>query len=1495
MNSQNNQGDHYVVDGAIFKCQYGSVPCQIAVTTNQKVKAQGKAVVTDKEVNYKVPACTFGNCTMNPNKQAPVCNYANGIWVANTTLKHGANSAITESSKMKCPIYSGEISCVYHGQTQCVSIDDFKCLGLEKLAFSPFATVLKFPDGDKAKKKITPINSVSVSREFIRPNDIVTLHAFKKGNKELTATEFCNWIVTTRKSVNDRENNKSCHLDKMTIYKTVTSPFNIILNEPGVYHLECGSDNMVNYYAGSKSFTPTNTKKTTFDYKKSIGGNNELPFDKNCETIIEVLEHNRILDIELKGEYTVDSQNVSRYFVEKDKEIEIIVTTAVPLIKNERLCLVVNGIQTTNQASPIEDNKYSFKFKTSGFNSHIEKRIDIILKDYTDITSYQIPFNCNLSKSRENEESNCKSLTIKVIDGYVSATISLDEKGERPVKDKIRPNTPIFMEVRPTDKSCSIKDLNKAVWKIKENGITSNFHGNLLWHNFKREGKVEITVDLSQCDVAIKDNKLTHSFTVARNKITGIKKSTPNIFYPNINYRIGLDFLYDDYDKIEDGSFSYLLDGEEKEIDSKEINVIFSKEETGKHYLFISKDVALDLDVKEAQIERWQFVDNNRNKISEVGFDEPFFLDIDVPAWKDLNKKEQTDQVRFCLWDKKSPIKASCLENARIGQNGQAHIKLIISKDDVNVGKREKINIIASLTNPPYTDLKNLSQMPGPNGHWICSNMPISDQISTMLTLTTVPCITGYFSGKSCNPQKSVMKYGDSIYIILSTHNCKEMMDEITVELYENNKVGDDDTLIATYDNLQADEYGKVKIDISDKFADEEAHGNNPNPRLFYFKVRSGADVVYTYPQTQEDVFNMTYRKECDECDTAVVEFDGETHTVTTSDSKAVTKVRSYLWQLKVGKDKQINELNKTLAMMAPVVVGEELRKGEKREEEDCKCPRCHEKWEDLAKRLKEMFPKAKEEDINIIAQTYCDYARRFGMDSCWIKAHFFAQAAVESTGLTEFTENLNYSTKERVKEVFQKPLSNKNNVDQTLNEIFDNVKTPSGEDRKKKLAKLVYGERKDLGNITKEEGWTYRGRGLVQITGKDAYKNVGKILEAFGIDKKNLKCDLVNNPDLVASDIKLATIASMAFFRYKNCNMHVLCNGQNNTYAVTSAVGGFDKAKKQTAFDGKDKDKDGKIIQREKYTRKIFEVDDCKYNVIECKDNCPSYHTFFSGRVEKHIPKGCDESKATHYVYYYHKEDGTVVEICTRTIVRDGLYKLNKPSSSTIPSDSEIKKNDIKTWKYPKPVLQQGQKSGIDGDTIYLMPNGDKIVSGKEGTKKYTKSGNETIELVKIDEGREDGVFEFKEDGVNLYYEIDKAQTVRFYSDPNTFAILIGILAELGSNIGYDIKFRGTGNAEIHGTGYPSVSHRNGTSLDFCYSENKDDSDEVRKIKDIALLKASIKFNCMTRLTGTWNSRKNGREEYSTKPEGDGNHNNHIHLGPFNQKINEPTIIKEN
>ena len=249
--------------------------------------------------------------------------------------------------------------------------------------------------------------------------------------------------------------------------------------------------------------------------------------------------------------------------------------------------------------------------------------------------------------------------------------------------------------------------------------------------------------------------------------------------------------------------------------------------------------------------------------------------------------------------------------------------------------------------------------MKGYDSHWVCSR-------TSPLTLTTETCVTGFFSGKSGNPQKSVMKYGDSIFIMLATHNCKGITDRITVELVENNKAGEaDDTVIAVYDNLEFDNNGKVKIDISEHFKNEDAHGENPNPRLFYFVVKLDGAVIYTYPQSPEDVFNMTFKKkceitatnelqdtpseqkesECEESDTTVITQGEENYSITkgekSNDNGWNKKIRSYLWQLKVGKDKEIQRLNHSLTNIAPVVVGEELKKGEKVEKNtSCFCHR---------------------------------------------------------------------------------------------------------------------------------------------------------------------------------------------------------------------------------------------------------------------------------------------------------------------------------------------------------------------------------------------------------------------------------------------------------------------------------------------------------------------------------------------------------------------------
>lgn len=1522
------KGQQYVVDGAIFKCDCGSAPCQITAISNQKVKAQGKAIVTDKDVTFKLPSAPFVTCSKN-TQTPPTCVYANGIWKTQTTVQQGDQNAIVEKSIMNCPVFGGEIKCIYTGQVQSVSAPELAEFKIETLSNFPLALVVTPPakrQEDKGKK-VSSVYSVSASKEYVRPNEVITLHAFDKGKKELKPTDILNWAVTTRKetkeTVKGKIVSKEC-IDKLTLIKRVCTPFNISFQEPGIYYIEGGSDKIADKYSALKTDQQLVIEK----------GKKKPPFDESCKAVVEVLEKNRIVGIRLKGDY-IKGEDDDTIFLKNSDNLEIIVRTAVDLESHEKLSLLINKHLTKEQAMPLPkyvaqvSNEYSFTLKPSFFNDN-KKTVDITLSEETPYSFNFLPIGT----------FDTKSFTVKEVDSFVSAFVSLDKDGVNQIqKDSyLRPGTTIYLILRPTNKTDKNVDLSKAIWTIKEKYGNSIVRGGSNIHKLTFEGEVTISLDLSNCNTVINANdkgvtQASFSFNVSRNVIKGIVR-TPKVFYPNIDYWINFDMLYK-YDSFKDKEVSFFLDGNEIKAESDSYKVIFDKNQIGTHSIYYSEKGQLEFEVREASIEKWQFVDEHHNKISEVGFDEPFYLEIKVPAWKDIKNEKVLDNVRIFLWDNNvkdpTPIKISALDDARFGKDGNAFIKLSISKQDIKVDGRKKINIIASLINPPYTDVVNLSKMKGYDSHWVCSK-------SSPLTLTTETCVTGFFSGKSGNPQKSVMKYGDSIFIMLATHNCKEITDRIKVELVENNKVGEkDDTVIAVYDNLEFGNNGKVKIDISEHFKNEDVHGDNPNPRLFYFGVKLDDAVIYTYPQSHEDVFNMTFKKkcevtatkelqdspsaeeseqkesECEESDTTVITQGEENYSITkgekSNDNGWNKKIRSYLWQLKVGKDKEIQRLNHSLTNIAPVVVGEELKKGEKNTESGCKCPRCREDAKELEKRLKKMFVNASSDAIKTVAETYCKYQRRFGMDSCWIKAHFFAQVYVESSSLTGKTEDLNYSAKnlfignpnlsyfngkwERCKKYGRISQKKKDG-------IYDDLPADKQKDfheqeaNQREIANLAYATRP--GNEGGEDGWNYRGRGLIQLTAKGTYKEVGKIMKVFGMDKEGFECDLVNNRDLVASDLKLAVVASMAYFHYKNCNMHSLCNGNMNVNEISKQVGSNKWEARRLAFDGIQKDENGNETKDDRCTEKIFELDKCDWDKIDCPDDVPSYHTFFGGRVEKHIPKGCDEKTATHYIFYYHKEDGTCVEICRRTIVRnEGLYKMKFVGAATIPDEKTVKKNNIQTWEYSSLFKDGKIPDGVDGRVIYFMPNGDRIVKGKPsvGNYKYVKCGD-AIELVRIDEGCTSGLFQFNKEGVKLYYQIDNTQTIRFYSDPNVFAILIGILAEMGANTEYDIKFRGTGNTEIHATGYPSQSHVNGMSLDFCYSEDKSDSAEVKLAKDIALLKAGIKFKCKTRYTGTWNSRKGGREIYSSKPQGDPNHNNHIHLGPFNQEYNKPTIINE-
>ena len=119
--------------------------------------------------------------------------------------------------------------------------------------------------------------------------------------------------------------------------------------------------------------------------------------------------------------------------------------------------------------------------------------------------------------------------------------------------------------------------------------------------------------------------------------------------------------------------------------------------------------------------------------------------------------------------------------------------------------------------------------------------------------------------------------------------------------------------------------------------------------------------------------------------------------------------------------------------------------------------------------------------------------------------AHFFAQTAHETGGFKAFSENLNYSA-DGLQKIFGK--------------YFPGLLEESYARNPEKVANRVYADRMGNGSEATGDGWKYRGRGALQLTGKANYK-------AFSDYLKNPL--VMEQPDLVAGE--LAFESAMFFF----------------------------------------------------------------------------------------------------------------------------------------------------------------------------------------------------------------------------------------------------------------------------------------------------------------------------------------------------------------------------
>ena len=160
---------------------------------------------------------------------------------------------------------------------------------------------------------------------------------------------------------------------------------------------------------------------------------------------------------------------------------------------------------------------------------------------------------------------------------------------------------------------------------------------------------------------------------------------------------------------------------------------------------------------------------------------------------------------------------------------------------------------------------------------------------------------------------------------------------------------------------------------------------------------------------------------------------------------------------------------------------------------------------------LQSVFPNCKKPAV--WANALQPALQKYSINSPERVASFLAQTGYESGQYNRLEENLRYTTAARLVKVWPKRFPNVGVASAYINDP-------------KKLADLVYANRMGNGDAQSGDGYRYRGRGLIQLTGRSNYLSAAK---AIGLD-------LSNNPDLLLEP-PAASMSAAWFWQTRGLN----------------------------------------------------------------------------------------------------------------------------------------------------------------------------------------------------------------------------------------------------------------------------------------------------------------------------------------------------------------------